>query len=242
MEKIEFKNLPDKTTPINATNLKKMQDNIEEAIEVQNVIETDTNLNDYKTTGVYAFNTNTKPTNIPTGVNGWLVVYSHPDTAIKQIWYRWGTNDTNHYETYIRNFDSNKWSSWVRLIAENDLYYKDGDTITLGDTNFSGHITGSTMKIWITVPVAKSMKNISKITCNNLTVVMRGINGYLNSNSSSIDVANNDEYTITCFKETDNLMLVGIEKTAAFTNVSNNTPVNIKVYAGTNKNKFTFNK
>lgn len=32
MEKIDFKNLPDKTTPINAANLNKMQDNTEKAI------------------------------------------------------------------------------------------------------------------------------------------------------------------------------------------------------------------
>ncbi len=33
MEKIDFKNLPDKTTPINAANLNKMQDNTEKAID-----------------------------------------------------------------------------------------------------------------------------------------------------------------------------------------------------------------
>lgn len=41
MEKIEFKDLPDTTTPLSASNLNTMQDNIEEAINVSDIYSTD---------------------------------------------------------------------------------------------------------------------------------------------------------------------------------------------------------
>lgn len=47
MEKIEFKNLPDKTTPINTNNLNLLQDNVEEAIN--NVEKTINDINTYST-------------------------------------------------------------------------------------------------------------------------------------------------------------------------------------------------
>lgn len=41
MEKIEFKDLPDTTTPLSASNLNTMQDNIEEAIDLTNTYSSD---------------------------------------------------------------------------------------------------------------------------------------------------------------------------------------------------------
>lgn len=87
---------------------------------VINVTTTNTNLNDYKTEGTFYFSPTYIPTNIPAGVNGWLKVLPGNDGTliVKQIWYRHGTTNSNDYETYVRTFSSNTWSSWRRLITD----------------------------------------------------------------------------------------------------------------------------
>lgn len=80
---------------------------------VQEITTTGTDLNDYTTTGIYMFNSGYCPTNIPVGVNGWLIVICG-GTAIKQLWFRYGTANVNSYETYERIYTvSQGWGEWT---------------------------------------------------------------------------------------------------------------------------------
>lgn len=80
------------------------------------IITDDVNLNGVKKTGLYYFGVGHTYTNIPAGVNGWLRVMGGSSVAgaVKQIWYRHGTADTNDYETYVRTCaDGTNWSNWT---------------------------------------------------------------------------------------------------------------------------------
>ena len=83
-----------------------------------------TDLNDYKTTGIYYFTSSYTPTNIPIGVNGWLMVINAPNASqVKQMWWRQGTNGTNDFNTYVRQYAGGAWSSWTKYIMA-------GETVT----------------------------------------------------------------------------------------------------------------
>lgn len=115
MDKINFENLPSTNTPVSAENLNLLQTNVDNAkIEKTiNVSDPSTkNLNDYTTEGRYYFYA--APTNIPAGVNGFLEVFAASNGAVKQIWYRHGTPNTNDYETYVRTY-SGSWSNWKKF-------------------------------------------------------------------------------------------------------------------------------
>ena len=89
------------------------------------VNEVGTDLNDYKTTGLYFFGTDYTPLNIPAGVNGWLEVIGSENDRIKQIWYRCGTVDSNDYMTYTRTYIEGTWGSWSRLATLTQDYIND---------------------------------------------------------------------------------------------------------------------
>lgn len=77
-----------------------------------------TNLNDYIETGIYYFSGTYTPTNIPSGTNGWLLVIKNDDNAIKQLWFRYGTANSNDYNTYVRTKFSSGWSNWKQFTTE----------------------------------------------------------------------------------------------------------------------------
>lgn len=123
---------------------KVLNDGLLTAFKRKAVTETNTNLNDYRVSGVYYFNSGTTPTNIPAGVNGILIVCSmQPEeqgsNTCKQIWLRQGTPGTNSYQMWERSIGSasnNNWSEWVRYLTD-----KDAPTIpnitSVGSSNLS---------------------------------------------------------------------------------------------------------
>jgi len=107
-----------------------------------------TDLNDYTDVGIYYFHSSYTPTNIPVGVNGWLMVMKSPvHNTIKQIWWRQGTNDTNSFQTYVRQFNGTAWSSWFRYITSGEDIYADAVVVeelnpTTGTTYYLPFLTG----------------------------------------------------------------------------------------------------
>ena len=85
------------------------------------VASTGTDLNDYKEFGWYYFDGNHTPTNVPAGVNGWLQVITTSGTAVKQIWYRMGTINSNDYQTFVRTFNGTNWGDWKQIRMEFDV-------------------------------------------------------------------------------------------------------------------------
>lgn len=106
-----------------------------------------TNLNDLINGGVWMVQTDgdkIDQNNFPQEVvNGWVRVYKNSNGAIKQVFYRYGTNDKTDGYVYTRtyNVNSKNWSRWTSYARMSDL----GDLIThrktTGNTSDSGNIT-----------------------------------------------------------------------------------------------------
>ena len=146
-------------------------------------------------------------------------------TWIKQIWYRVGTADTNDYNIYVRTYTSaGIWSKWRRLIVEDELYYRAGDTIAI-DTlyNALGHLTGSSKDVHFTIPLHKSLNNINTINIDSFDLTIRHSDGgYLLQRATSI------EGTITVYKGNGNHVRVSLNFDTAFS-FTNNAPVSVVI-------------
>ncbi len=124
-----FKDLPDTSTPITASNLNNIGTTI-------NVTKTGENLNNYKTDGIYYFGVNYLPQNIPSGLsNGWLHVMNGENLYVKQVFYRLGTANSNDFETYVRTYTT-EWSSWKKYKIDEDTGWINCTTLT-GTWNYA---------------------------------------------------------------------------------------------------------
>lgn len=125
------------------------------------------------------------------------------------------------------------------LVVVDDVNYKSNDTYSNNNGYFSanGLITGAQLQIAFPITVEKSLKNINSITVDACSLVIRGVNGYING-SSYVDYATADGYTITATKANNNTIYIQIVATTAFPGSVNNTPLN--VLSGKNGFKLTF--
>lgn len=78
-----------------------------------------------RTSGVWYVSAsgNTEEKHFPSGVsNGWLQIYAF-NGEVKQLFYRFGTENVNDSQIFVRTFytPSQSWSNWVRLITNTDL-------------------------------------------------------------------------------------------------------------------------
>ena len=117
--------------------------------------------------------------------------------------------------------------------------YYVGDTIQLGSTtnNYyvaNGYITSGVTKLFVTIFLPKKLIDITTITPTSVNVEARGISGYLNSRSGFNEYVGASDYTVTAtqVEGNENAILLTIEKTSAFTNVSNNTLISLVGYFG----------
>lgn len=191
------------------------------------IIETSgTDLNNYTTEGTYFFSASNTPLNVPSGVvNGWLRVMKGSSSWIKQIWYRAGTANTNDYNTYVRTYTSaGVWSAWKRLVAEDEMYFMTGETLTI-DTlyNALGHLTGSSKDIHFTIPLHKSLDKITSININSFDLTIRHSDGgYIVQRATSIDG------TVTVYKGNGNHIRVTLAFNNSF-NFTNNAPLSVVI-------------
>lgn len=154
MNKINFKNLPDETTPINASNLNTMQDNIEAEIEKKISKSLGTqfsgDLNDLVETGfTYAAGS---ATNIPvTGFSCYVTTIRYTDKYIIQKANRVSSTKFIEYE---RQCNNGVWTNWepkdIETITNTNgtaIKYPDGTMICTGKKQF----TGLSFSAWGTV-------------------------------------------------------------------------------------------
>ena len=84
-----------------------------------------TDLDDFKSAGNYYVKSNDNAYSIisnATIVNGWLVVIPSTGTAIKQIFYRYGSATSNNdHQTYVRTYFSSGWTEWTRFYNSKDV-------------------------------------------------------------------------------------------------------------------------
>ena len=213
---LEFENYPSTNTPLSATNLNNMQLAIVDAINnnggvmlLKSVLAAPTTFSTgdryydpdddliYTATSSSEWNEGDTPSNI-------VIYMNEEDTRL----YRYSNNAMNQYSIY------------------DDIYYKDGDTFTFDTLVVNGLITGGATNVQMSIPLPKRLTNISDATITNFTCRLRGIQGYLNSQSSAVNYATTSGYTITPTLR-DNVITVSLVKSSAFTNATNNTPVAI---------------
>lgn len=105
---------------------------------VTSITTSGTDVNNYVTSGIYSFSSSSTPTNVPDGVvNGWLMVIASSTTAVKQLWYRNGTVNTNDFQTYVRTRNGSSWSNWSKFGMEPVVLYDSAGintTVTLSDS------------------------------------------------------------------------------------------------------------
>lgn len=111
-----------------------------------------------------------------------------------------------------------------------ELYYKANDTVEVGisaGTHYitGGYITGGTQTVGFTIITPKRLDNITTISFDNLELALRGISGYLNSQSGTVDYLNASNYTENAVITGSNAITINLVKSSAFTNTTNNTPV-----------------
>ena len=128
-------------------------------------------------------------------------------------------------------------SALTDYVAKDELYYKDGDTFTVSNTLcLNGCITNSSKQIIVSLPLPKSLANIDSVTVNTYKPVLRGNKGYLNSNSGAQDLSS----IATAYIVANNMINISVNTSTAFTNVDNNTPVNVMCTTG--NIELTFNE
>lgn len=175
-------------------------------------------------TGYYAIRSSI-PTNYPN--SGWtwcyFIVLSNGEVSQQYI-FRPSTG------FIARHWAGNPahWYVWHYITT---THYVAGDTLSITSyTDLNGFITSSATSVSFSLYTPKNLANITSITVTSFTGTLRGISGYLNNQTTAKNWLSDSNYTITATKMSDNMIRIVCDKSSAFTNVTNNTPVS---YYGT---------
>ena len=146
----------------------------------------------------------------------------------------WTNNVSSIDETKMNHIEDGIYDNSIDLEALYDkVLYKANDTFSTSYTAFTGFVSNNTTEIQFSVVLPKRLDNITTITITDLRGTLRGNKGYLNSDSTVHDfLSDTSNYTITYAKKSENMIVIIINKSTAFTNVDNNTPVSIAGYIG----------
>lgn len=116
--------------------------------------------------------------------------------------------------------------------------FNPGDTMTVRDETYAEMsvpclISSSTTTVYGSLVLPKSLAKISTVRFSSFRAEIRGENGYLNSESGTIEYVGRSGYTITVNKATDNMITFALAKSSAWGNTSNNSPVSVYFKGGT---------
>lgn len=115
------------------------------------------------------------------------------------------------------------------------LSYNANDTMTISSNIALAGIMTYTQNTFFDVSVEKSMENISSVSATTLSGYIVGVNGALDNSTSSSSFLGSG-YTVTCTKQENFHVRIGISKSSAFGNATAYTPV---TFFGTLALKFT---
>ena len=164
-------------TSVEITDVYMTYDRVHGGISVVNV--TGTSLDQFVDTGNYYFSIVYAPTDAPAGANGWLIVLG--GGAKKQIWIREGSENTQS-DVCVRSFTSGAWTSWRRLVSENEMYYMSGQQAPFR-INCGGYLTSGGTYINGFVPLPKpvhsSVTSATVVNNANYKVTIRQNGKYL---------------------------------------------------------------
>lgn len=192
-------------------------------ITQKNITSGSADLNSYTTPGLYYFQYGVTLSNVPNNAtSGWLeVLYSPSSKWVKQIWHRLGGISARTFvDEYLRVWDTSNWSAWVRF--ETGSYLPGDSYSSNSNLQLCGIVTASTKELDFTIALPKSLTNITGVSVTSMTGSLRGISGYLNSDSSNINLVST--YTVSAVLTGVNYVRIRAVSTTAFTNTINNTP------------------
>lgn len=185
---------------------------------VKVITETDWSLDDLIDDGWYYWDHLHPPVNHPsTLVNGWLRVLSG-DTSKKQIIWREGS-ETTQADTFVRSFTNGAWTSFRRLVSENEMYYMPGEEVDLR-VSCGGYLSsgktyiGGFIPLW--KPVHSSVRSVTVINRSNYTITVRQNGQYL------INAVNPVSLGATCAVRVGGLDL-NLNKASGFGGTNNDT-------------------
>lgn len=112
MNFINFVNLPNQTTPLNATNLNQLQANVNEGKVDRSLYTSVTDYDNLTPTGLYYMGGNA--TNSPSSGSFYVEVYKYSDNYICQIATR-ASNASNGVIQYIRQKYNGTWTNWYDI-------------------------------------------------------------------------------------------------------------------------------
>lgn len=112
-----------------------------------------------------------------------------------------------------------------RLAAANlGLELVDGQELNRSNEIVMGYITNNSKQLMLLLPIGLHTYGVHSVTIKALSGVLRGSNGYLDNNNEVRNLIASPFSTKVYFKHSGLLHLI-VDKTSAFTNVTNNTPV-----------------
>lgn len=114
MDKINFQNLPNTTTPVNASNLNLLQDNVDNAKVEKSTTLSTTDLNNLTNTTELHYCTGA--TNRPISSNGWVVSIKYSSVYTKQFYY-----PVNSNVSYERLQINGTWGDW-KIVGGEEVY------------------------------------------------------------------------------------------------------------------------
>lgn len=118
---------------------------------------------------------------------------------------------------------------WLPKLEEIGGTWKAGDSFTIVTNEYDiyGFITSDATVLHLHINVGKPI-SASGITVKSFTAVLRGVSGYLDSNSENVDLLKSP-YTIATSIASSRKQLgvirINITKSSKFTNTINNTPI-----------------
>lgn len=208
-------------TSVEITDVYMTYDRVHGGVSVVNV--TSTSLDQFVDPGNYYFSIEYAPTDAPAGANGWLIVLGGR-TAKKQIWLREGS-ETTQFDTCVRSFTSGAWTSWRRLVSENEMYYMPGQQTGLR-INCGGYLTSGRTYcggfIPLLKPIHSSVQSVTVVNNTGYKVTIRQNNAYL------VNEVNPTSLGATCAIRANGLDL-NLTKSSGFGGI-NNSPVSIVGY------------
>ena len=111
----------------------------------------------------------------------------------------------------------------IQIALDKIAYGK--ESVAVDTLRGCGYITSSGKKVNVTFPVDKIIPDGTYVVTS-FNVIIRGINGYANSQSSNTEYVGESGYTVTAIRANNGRSFnVTIEKSTAFTNITNNTPI-----------------
>lgn len=159
------------------------------------------------------------PTFMPNGFQG-VTIGSHRVVGGSDKWnvMRTGIDSNGNCAIEMGSSEATAWKSALGLT------YAVNDTFST-HIPLNGFITSGTKRATVVLQVPKSLENISTVTITAMSGSIRGISGYVDSTTDATNLKTT--YTCTASKESDNAILIVIDKSTAFTNATNNTPATV---------------